>query len=198
MFKKIRIMQWCRQTIIMICVISLVIGGLPLYPQAYADISSQSNRESERTRTNNNTQIRVGGPSGASINTWNGSLSYAAPLLTIPSRSLPIQLTLGYYSSLHNFASRYGFGWQLNYDMYYVRGQNGDVVVVWEQGGGEQFIKSGGSFLSPRDAYESFWEYQPGKYVLRTKAGVDYYFDNPIHKRVTRRQDPNGNRVVHQ
>jgi YD repeat-containing protein len=36
-------------------------------------------------------------------------------------------------------------------------------------------------------------QYQPGKYVLVDKKGDKYFFDNDIHKHITKIEEPNGN-----
>lgn len=183
------------RVVAILCILSLLMASMPPYPQAYASSTTQTSRESERTRSNTNTQISVSGPSNTHISTWNGNLAYSVPLLNLPNRSLPIALGISYISGWRNLASHYGYGWQLNYNMFYARIEKGDIVVVWEQGA-DKFIKDGDSFLPPLDTYNTLRAYQPGKYVLTTKEGMTYYFDNPIHKRVTKRQDPNGNTLI--
>jgi len=159
-------------------------------------VSAQVSDEPERSRSNHNTQVKVLGPSNVRINTWSGNLFYPVPILTIPGRGLSIELFLSYNSSWHDFVTHYGHGWQLSYNMFYVRDENGDIVVVWEDGRADRFVKSNGSFLSPVDTYDTLQEYQPGKYVLRTKYGIEFYFDSPIHKRLTRLEEPNGNALA--
>src|SRR5205823_2704945 len=101
----------------------------------------------------------------------NGNLYYPRTLFAIPSRGLPIELALSYNSSWHNVATNFGNGWQLSYNMFYLRLENGDIVIVWEDGRADQFTKDGGIFHAPVDTYNTLSEYAPGKYRLRTKEG---------------------------
>lgn len=183
---------FCNRTIAIFLAMYLPTAGMIFCQEVYAGTVAQASRESERTYSNHGTQVSVNALSNIKINTWNGGLAYSVPAIVLPSHRAPTQLSLSYISSWHNSASHYGYGWQLNYNMFYARIEKGDIIVVWE-GGADKFIKDGDSFLPPLDTYSRLREYQPDRFVLRTKEGMEYYFDNPIHKRVTRRQDPNGN-----
>jgi len=127
------------------------------------------------------------------VNTWNGNLFYPVKVLSIPSRGLPVEILLSYNSSWHDHESSYGYGWQFSYNTRYSREQNGDIVVVRHDGRTDRFIKENGAFVSPEDIYDTLKEYLPGKYVLRNKQGRKLFFDSPVHKRLTRIQDNNGN-----
>jgi RHS repeat-associated protein len=96
-------------------------------------------------------------------------------------------------SGWRNFTTHYGYGWQLSYNMFYIRDENGDIVIAREDGRSDRFTNNNGAFLSPADVYDTLREYEPGKYLLRNKYGIEFNFDNPIHKRLTRIQEPNGN-----
>ncbi len=177
-----------RKTVAICCILALLLQIVP-HPQAFA----QNGDPTSGAATNHNTQIVVSGPGSVRINTWSGNLFYPVPILTLPGRGIPVEIFMSYNSSWHESPSHYGHGWQLSYNMFYVRGENGDITVVWEDGRSEQFIKNNGAFLSPVDTYNTLQEYQPGKYVLRTKDGMQYDFDSPVHKRVTTIRDPNDN-----
>ena len=181
-----------QQMVSILCVLSMLMSSMP-YSMAFASVEAPTGEEPERTRSNHSTQINVSGPSNIRINTCSGNLFYPVSILTIPGRGLSIEISISYNSGWHDFATHYGHGWQLSYNMFYVRDESGDIIVVWEDGRADKFIKSNGSFFSPLDTYDTFQEYRPGKYLLRTKAGKEFYFDSSIHKRVTKIQDPNGN-----
>ncbi len=181
-----------QQVVSILCILSMMISGVP-QPLAFASVKIQAGEEPERTRSNHSTQINVFGPSNVHINNWSGNLFYPVSILTIPDRGMSIEISMSYNSSWHDFATHYGYGWQLSNNMFYVRDENGDITVVWEDGGADKFVKSNGSYLSPVDTYDTFREYRPGKYLLRTKTGKEFYFDSSIHKRLTKIQDPNGN-----
>jgi hypothetical protein len=121
------------------------------YPRLLTRVHAQADEsfETERDRSNHATQIRVPGPANVRINTWSGNLFYPVPILTIPGRGLPIALVLSYNSSWREVATPYGFGWQLSYNMFYVRDERGDIVIAWEDGRTDRFIQRNGAFLSP-------------------------------------------------
>jgi len=182
-----------QKVISLLCILGMLVASLP---NPITQVSAQGGDEPERTRSNHDTQVKVLGPSNVRINTWNGNLFYPVPVLTIPGQGLSIELYMSYNSSWHDFATHYSYGWQLSYNMFYVRDENGDIIVVREDGRSDRFINDNGSFLSPVDIYDTLQEYQPGKYMLRTEHGMEFYFDSPIHKRLTRMQDPNGNALT--
>jgi len=179
-----------RVAVSLLCVLGMLVVNLP-HPIAQAN--AQGGNEPERSRSNHDTQIKVFGPLNVRFNTWNGNLFYSVPILTIPGRGLSIELSLGYNSSWHESISHYGYGWQLSYNMYYLREENGDITIVWGDGSSDLFVNDNGSYLSPVDTYDTLQEYEADKYVLRTKHGLEFYFDSPIHKGVTKMQEPNGN-----
>ncbi len=184
-----------QRTIIILCIASILASAIGSVP-APVTANAQAGDAPQRSRSNHDTQTKVSGPHGMRINTWNGNLFLPVELLSIPGRRLPLELVISYNSGWHDFATRYGHGWQLNHNIFYSREENGDIVIVWDDGRTDRFVASGGSFLPPLDVYDSFQEYQPTKYVLRTKDGFEFYFDSPIHKRITKIQEPNGNALI--
>ena len=194
--------RFSRIALAVLCTLGLLSTSLPA--AGYSSIDEHPGQpgrlrvaqEPTRTRSNHNTQIAAPGPSGVRVSTWSGDLFYPLSLLTIPGRGLPLNITLSYNSSWHDYGQHYGYGWQLSYNMFYVRHDNGDITVVWENGRSDRFVKSNGAFLSPVDTYDTLAEYLPGKYVLRSKYGLAYYFESSVHKRLTRLADPNGNALT--
>lgn len=167
--------------------------GTPVPSTAQAKAAQAS---PARSRSNRHTQIAVPGPSGVWVNTWNGNLFYPLPLLNLPGQGLPLQVAMSYNSSWHELEKHYGNGWQLSYNVFYLRDEDGNITIVWEDGRADQYIEDNGSFLSPLDVQDTLLEYQPGQYVLRTKEGIKYYFDSPLHTRLSKIEDPNGNALA--
>jgi RHS repeat-associated protein len=178
-----------RVAISILCILSILLSNVT-YPimRAGAEASDVS-----VARSNHGTQVKVLCPSNIRVNTGNGNLFYPISILTIPGRGIPIGIFMSYNSGWRNFTTHYGYGWQLSYNMFYMRDENGDIVIAREYGRSDRFTNINGAFVSPVDVYDSLREYEPGKYLLRNKYGIEYYFDNPIHKRLTRIQEPNGN-----
>jgi RHS repeat-associated protein len=159
-------------------------------------VKAEEDGEPAATRSNHDTQVKVLCPSNIRVNTWNGNFFYPISVLTIPGRGLSMGISMSYNSGWHNFTSRCGYGWQLSSNMFYIRDENGDIVIVRGDGSSDRYMNNDGTFLSPEDVYDTLREYEPGKYLLQNKYGTAFYFDSPIHKRVTRIQKPNGNALT--
>jgi RHS repeat-associated protein len=172
-----------------LCILSILLSNVT-YP--IMSVAAEASDVSV-ARSNHGTQVKVLCPSNIRVNTWNGNLFYPFSIMTIPSRGIPIEIFMSYNSGWRNFTTKYGYGWQLSCNMFYMRDENGDIVIAKEDGRSDRFTNINGTFLSPADVYDSLREYEPGKYLLRNKYGIEFYFDNPIHKRLTRIQEPNGN-----
>jgi hypothetical protein len=99
--------KWLRLTVTIFCILGMLVSSMP-HPLTSA--SPQASGEPERVRSNHDTQIKVLGPSGVRVNTWNGNLFYPVPLLTIPGRGLPVEISLSYNSSWHDFGIHCGLG----------------------------------------------------------------------------------------
>lgn len=185
--------RWFIRRVSLLCVITLV---LQIAPSPFAPETSVQAQAVEPVRSNHAAQIKVTGPSGARVNTWTGNLFFPLSLLIIPGRRLPIQLSLSYNSSWRNFnAGHYGYGWQLSYNVFYLREPDGSITIVWEDGRSDTFVKDGTNFLPPSDVYASLIEYQPYKYKLLTKDGLEYFFDG-WHDKLTKIREPNGNTLT--
>ncbi len=73
-----------------------------------------------------------------------------------------------------------------NYPVFYTRDKNGDIFVAWGDGHTDRFVKRDGIFASPTGSSYAFIEYQPTKYVLQLQDGTAFFFDSPIHKKITK------------
>ena len=100
-------------------------------------------RDRPGQRSNHNTQIAAPGPSGVRVSTWSGEMFYPLPLLTIPGHAAcPSDVTLSYNSSWHHdYGQHYGYAGSSATTSFYVRHDNGDITVVWENGRSDRFIK---------------------------------------------------------
>ncbi|MDQ6756302.1 MAG: DUF6531 domain-containing protein [Bacteroidota bacterium] len=133
------------------------------------------------------------GPMGIEVNTRTGNLFLSRTDFYIPARQLDFDITFSYNSYNLEENTGYGNGWSFMYNMRYKIDTSGKVIIVWGEGREDAYTKSGGKFIPPGGIFESLSEYQPGKYLLKTQQGLQYYFDNPAHKRLTKLIEPNGN-----
>ena len=131
------------------------------------------------------------------VNVVHGNLVYSRQDLSIPGRGLPFEITFTYNSGSF-FQGRYGYGWQLNYDLRYITNDaNGNVIVVREDDRTDIFVKQpDGTFRSTYGVRDTLQEYTPDRYVLTDRQGVKYWFESADHHYVTRIEDLNGNALA--
>jgi|SRR5450756_1244280 len=97
------------------------------------------------------------------MNSFTGNLFYSIPLLTIPGRGLPVEISMSYNSIDHFFVpNMYGDGWKFSYDMYSSEDAHGNITIVWGDGRNDIFTKKDGSFVPP-----------PGIYVLHLTQKIE-------------------------
>src|SRR5690606_6684343 len=101
-----------------------------------------------------------------------------------------------YYNSfLFTENAGFGNGWTFKYD---VRHQNdtlpGNRIIKWGDGREDKYDSlDNGKYKSPRGFYNKLLQYQPGRFMVIEQDSTRYIFDNPIHRRLTRIEEPNGN-----
>ncbi len=100
---------------------------------------------------------------------------------------LPSMATM---SPLLDFLTRF-----LHFRMQYAF--DGTSIII-ERGDGEkdEFTWNGTSYDHPAGVYDELAEYLPGQFLLTTKHGRKYYFDDPAHQKITSTIDRNGNTLT--
>ncbi len=134
------------------------------------------------------------GPLGTQVNTLSGNLFVPRTDIFIPARGINMDLTFNYNSFNYDQNRGYGNGWNFNYGMRYYIDTTGAITIF--RGDGREDIyspASGGTFTAPQGIFDLLSQYQTGKYLLKTKSGMQYFFDNNTHKRLTKILEPNGN-----
>lgn len=140
-----------------------------------------------------NTPNRTG-PMGLEVNTYTGNLFFPRTDGYIAGRGIPIDLSFYYNSALYEEKNQFGKGWRFNYSIYYVNDTGHSKIINWGEGREDYYVSQGnGKYLSPTGFFDTLSEYQPGKFRLRITDGTTFFFDNAIHKKITRIEDPNGN-----
>jgi YD repeat-containing protein len=130
------------------------------------------------------------------VNTYTGNLFHQRSDLHIPTLGeIPLDLTFS-YNSLQNQQDRgYGNGWSFNFGMWYSISGN-TLTVGREEGEEDSYTWNGSVYVPPVGIYDSVNQYLPGKYLLKSKYGIRYYFDDPGHKKLTKIIDRNGNSTL--
>ena len=134
------------------------------------------------------------GPMGLQVNTLTGNLYFSRTDLVIPARGIDLDITFHYNSFNFDQNAGYGRGWSFGYNIRYRDDSAGAKTVTWGDGREDTYQPAGGgSFTSPRGFFNTLEQYQPGKYRITETDGTAYFFDNSIHKRITRMEEANGN-----
>lgn len=132
------------------------------------------------------------GPYGVQVNTFNGNLYFQRTDLIIPNTGLGIDLTFHYNSFRDTLDLGYGKGWTSTYSLHYFPDSTG-IVIERADGRRDFYNKNGNTYQAPEGIFDSWEEYESGKFVLMTLHGMKYYFDNPDHQKITRIEDANSN-----
>ncbi len=128
------------------------------------------------------------------VNTYTGELYYERAGLYIPSRGLDFEITFNYNSSQEQDWG-YGAGWSHNYNIVIEAKSTSNYVITWGNGSKNEYTKSGNDFTPPVGVYDELTEYEPSKFLLTTKYGMKYYF-NEFNNRVSKIEDRNGNALL--
>lgn len=133
------------------------------------------------------------GPMGLEVNTLTGNLYFTRNDLYIPARGFDLNITFHYNSFNYDKNDGYGKGWSFNYNIKYKNDTLGSKTIIWGDGREDNYLPEGAGYKAPRGFFSTLSEYQPGKYRITETDGTKYFFDNNIHKRITRMEEPNGN-----
>ncbi len=135
------------------------------------------------------------GPLGTQVNTLSGNLFIPRTDIYVPARGFDLDIRFYYNSFLFTEEYGYGKGWTFEYNIRYKQDTiPGSKLILWGDGREDQYDSiPGGSYKTPRGFFNTLSQYQPNKFVLTELNGVKYFFDNAVHKRITRMEEPNGN-----
>jgi YD repeat-containing protein len=136
--------------------------------------------------------------SSLQINTYTGNLFYQRNDLNIPTRGeIQLSIDFWYNSLMKDMDDGYGKGWSFSFGMYYTN-QEDQFTVYREEGQEDVFTWDVAveMWAPPAGVYDELTEYESGKYLLRTKYGIRYYFDDNSHKKLTGIIDRNGNTIT--
>jgi RHS repeat-associated protein len=144
----------------------------------------------------NITRPNIIGPNGFEVNSYTGNLYYQRTDLKIPARGLNVEITFSYNISRRSKDWGFGKGWTFTYNMAYTPDTVGGIYIERMDGRRDLFKKNGTKYIAPIGVFDSLYEYQSGKFILREKGGTKYYFDNNTHKKLTKIEDRNNNTIT--
>ena len=134
------------------------------------------------------------GPLGTQVNTHTGNFFLERNEFLIPARGFNLDISFKYNSYNFDLEKSYGNGWSFEYDIRYSTDTLNGKVITWGNGREDTYkLLPGGAYKAPLGFFNTLSQYQPNKFLLTELDGVKYYFDNAVHKRLTKMEDPNGN-----
>lgn len=143
----------------------------------------------------NLTKPNISCPAGIAVNSFTGSMFYQRTDLVIPGRGLSLDITFSYNNGETGKDYGYGRGWTFSYNMLYeMDGSN--VIIRRSDGRKDVHTFNGSGYDHPAGFFDQLEEYQTGKFRMTTKYGLQYFFDDATHHRLTKIQDPNGNVIT--
>ncbi len=132
---------------------------------------------------------------GLQVNTWNGSLFFRRTDLYIPARGPDLDFTWSYNSGETKYDYGYGPGWTHTFNVLYEKVGSSVCVKRWD-GNRDTFRLVSGTYVPPVGCYDSLIQYVPGKFRLRSKYGLESFFDDSIHRKLTRIRDRYQNTIT--
>ncbi|MEO6253458.1 MAG: RHS repeat-associated core domain-containing protein [Ferruginibacter sp.] len=134
------------------------------------------------------------GPLGTQVNVISGNLFIPRTDLTVSARAFIIDISFSYNSYLLYEDVGFGKGWSFKYSIQYKPDTSGGRIIRWGDGREDVYDSiAGGGYKTPLGFFNKLVQYQPGKYRLTELDSTVFFFDNAIHKKITRVQDVNGN-----
>ena len=136
------------------------------------------------------------GPLGTQVNTLTGNLFISRNDIFVSARGFNV--LLGFYYNSYNFNEdvSYGNGWSFEYDIRYSTDTSGNKLIKWGDGREDEYkLLAGNKYKAPRGFFDTLTEYQATKFRLQQLDGIKYFFDNAVHKRITKMEEPNGNAI---
>ena len=136
---------------------------------------------------------KIEGPGNLLVNSYNGVLFFGLTDFETNKSAMPMQLRFYYNSSASKLDYGYGLGFSLCFEMRYQEDVIGGVSIESGDGRTDHFIKYGDEFKAPSGVFSTLSRPTNDTYLLTTKDGTKYFFDNPHHRKVTAIEDRNGN-----
>lgn len=137
----------------------------------------------------------IKGPSGLSVNAYNGVLFFSRTDLLSQNTLQPMSLQFYYNSSKASADYGYGLGFSLSYEMRYRLNTAGDVTIECGNGRSDTYVRFGDDYEAPKGVF-SVLTLENDQFVLTEKDGTKYRFGNMKYGKVTAITDRNGNQTT--
>lgn len=152
----------------------------------------------------NLTKPNIDGFYGLQVNSYTGSLFYQRTDIYIPNRGLSLNISFSYNSANRYDDYGYGHGWSFELNIFYdtlpkkLYDKDGKITstlsgIHIHRGDGRSDFYAGGT-QNPKGIFDVLTK-SGSTYILTSKDGTKYYFEDPSHKKVTRITERNGNEI---
>lgn len=139
---------------------------------------------------------KIAGPGNLWVNSYNGVLFFGQTDFETQNSAMPMQLRFYYNSSASEKDYGYGLGFSMGYEMRYREDVIGGVDIESGDGRSDHFTKYGDEYKAPTGVFSTLVRPSFDTYLLTTKDGTKYFFDNAHHRKVTAIEDRNGNQMT--
>lgn len=139
---------------------------------------------------------KIAGPGNLWVNSYNGVLFFGQTDFETQNSAMPMQLRFYYNSSASSKDYGFGLGFSMGYEMRYREDIIGGVDIESGDGRCDHFTKYGDEYKAPTGVFSTLVRPTFDTYLLTTKDGTKYFFDNAHHRKVTAIEDRNGNRTT--
>ena len=129
---------------------------------------------------------------GVEINTYNANLFYERTDFQIPSAGLSLDFSWFYNSMRDTINTGYGSGWNLKCNVFYEEEDNGNVKIQRGDGRTELYSLNNQIFESTTGTFDTCY-FDNGTLFVGSKYGRMCEFSDPVHKKITKETDLNGN-----
>lgn len=144
----------------------------------------------------NTIRPKIAGPGNLWVNSYNGVLFFGQTDFETQNSAMSMQLRFYYNSSASKNDYGYGLGFSIGYEMRYREDVIGGVDIITGDGRTDHFTKYGDEYKAPSGMFSTLVRPTFDTYLLSTKDGMKYFFDNAHHRKVTAIEDRNGNRTT--
>lgn len=132
-------------------------------------------------------------PMGITVNSFTGNVFYQRNDQSLRGTGYRIYQSFYYNAAQDTLNYGYGHGWSFYYNVFYKETGN-QVIIHRADARKDTFLLQAGSYRSPAGVFDLLTK-NGSQFVLTSKNGEQSVFADPIHKKLTRLQDANGNFV---
>jgi RHS repeat-associated protein len=161
--------------------------GLLSPPELIEELSKQE----KQTRPN------VKGPPSCEteFNSYTGNFFVQVPILSFIGLGPEFSIDFAYNTCNTGINYGYGNGWTYNYNLVWAR-EGSDIHVFRGDGREDVFQFNAGYYNSPKGISDTLIDLGNEQFLLRSKYGMDYYFADSTHRRLTKVRDRNNNELI--